>query len=71
VSGANIASPGVGTATDPDAAAAAAAGATAARPADPIGPSPPVSPAERPEVQAGAAFVGAFLVARILKRVFD
>jgi hypothetical protein len=26
---------------------------------------------QRPEVQAGAAFVGAFLLARILKRLFD
>jgi len=32
---------------------------------------PPASPAQRPEVLAGAAFVGAFLVARILKRIFD
>jgi hypothetical protein len=29
------------------------------------------SPMQRPEVLAGAAFVGAFLVARILKRIFD
>jgi hypothetical protein len=26
---------------------------------------------ERPEVLAGAAFAGAFIVARILKRIFD
>jgi hypothetical protein len=35
---------------------------------------PPGSPpalTERPEVMAGAAFAGAFLVARILKRIFD
>jgi peptidoglycan hydrolase CwlO-like protein len=35
-------------------------------------PTPPAeSPMQRPEVLAGAAFVGAFLVARILKRIFD
>jgi hypothetical protein len=35
-------------------------------------PIPPAaSPTQRPEVLAGAAFVGAFLVARILKRIFD
>ena len=35
---------------------------------------PPGSPeplTERPEVLAGAAFAGAFVVARILKRIFD
>ena len=35
-------------------------------------PTPPAeSLTQRPEVLAGAAFVGAFLVARILKRIFD
>jgi hypothetical protein len=32
---------------------------------------PAASPAQRPEVVAGAAFAGSFLVARILKRIFD
>ncbi len=32
---------------------------------------PPAGPAQRPEVLIGGAFVGAFLAARILKRIFD
>jgi dTMP kinase len=32
---------------------------------------PPSGPAQRPEVLIGGAFVGAFLAARILKRIFD
>jgi hypothetical protein len=35
----------------------------------PPGGSPGI--AERPEVLAGAAFAGAFVAARILKRIFD
>jgi hypothetical protein len=31
----------------------------------------PTSPAQRPEVLVGATFAGAFLAARILKRIFD
>jgi hypothetical protein len=35
-------------------------------------PPPAETPlGERPEVLAGAAFAGAFVVARILKRIFD
>ena len=46
----------------------AASGATAmpGGPSDAAGASP--SPADRPEVQVGAAFAGGFLVALILKR---
>ena len=63
-------SPGLGSDTDPAAAAAAAAGAyrpgvpASAEPAEP-------GPLERPEVVAGIAFAGAFLIARILKRLVD
>ena len=43
---------------------------TAAPPyAAPTGDTPPASPAERPEVQAGAAFAGGILLALILKRL--
>jgi translation initiation factor IF-2 len=68
VSGATVGSPGVGSATDPNAAAAAASGATAGGfpGADKLPPA-----AQRPEVLVGAAFVGSFLVARVLKRIFD
>jgi hypothetical protein len=68
VSGANVASPGVGSTSDPNAAAAAARGATAGAYEAPGGPG---SASDRPEVVIGAAFVGSFLVARILKRIFD
>ena len=62
-------SPGLGSDTDPAAAAAAASsGDTAAVRAGAEGEP---STLERPEVQAGIAFVGAFLIARILKRIFD
>jgi hypothetical protein len=54
----------------------AAADATAAAAAAPrVTPPPvidePVGPAQRPEVLIGATFAGAFLAARILKRIFD
>jgi hypothetical protein len=71
LSGAHVTQPGLGSDTDPAAAAAAAAGA----------PPPPAAgherlagaqgALERPEVRAGLAFAGAFLAARILKRIFD
>jgi hypothetical protein len=71
VSGANVASPGLGTATDPK-AAAQAAGPAPSRSAAAAAPAPhEQSLAERPEVLAGAAFAGAFVVARILKSIFD
>jgi pantothenate synthetase len=37
----------------------------------PSSTAPAESLSQRPEVLAGAAFVGAFIVARILKRIFD
>ena len=60
--------PGLGIGTDPAAAAAAQAGEQrepAALPAAEEGPL------DRPEVVAGIAFAGAFLVARIFKRLVD
>jgi hypothetical protein len=68
VSGARVASPGAGTATDPDAHAAAADGT--ASPPFPGADKLPEA-AQRPEVMIGAAFAGSFVVARILKRIFD
>jgi hypothetical protein len=65
VSGAKVASPGAGSATEPDAHAAAAGGT-----AFPGSERVPDA-AQRPEVLVGATFVGSFLVARILKRIFD
>jgi hypothetical protein len=67
VSGAGVASPGVGTHTEPDAAAAAAKDTTAGFP----GADRLPTAAQRPEVLVGAAFGGAFILARILKRIFD
>jgi len=68
VSGATVASPGIGSATEPDAAAAATEGASAG--GFPGADKVPAA-AQRTEVLVGAAFVGSFLVARILKRIFD
>ena len=68
VSGATVASPGVGTRTEPDAAASAASGAAAGG-IPGVEKLPPA--AQRPEVLVGAAFAGSFLIARILKRIFD
>jgi hypothetical protein len=58
VSGARVASPGAGSAAD---------GTAAQFP----GADKLPSAAQRTEVLVGAAFVGSFLVARILKRIFD
>jgi hypothetical protein len=58
-------SPGVGTTTEPDAQAAAAGG-----PAFPGADRLPEA-AQRTEVLVGAAFVGSFVLARVLKRIFD
>jgi membrane protein involved in colicin uptake len=66
VSGAGVASPGVGATADPNAQAAARGPGSSTFVAD---DSPPA--AQRPEVLIGAAFVGSFVVARILKRIFD
>ena len=69
VSGANVMSPGLGSDTDP-AVAASAAGGDAYRPPVAKEPGEP-GPFDRPEVLAGAVFVGAFLAARIFKRLVD
>ena len=69
VSGAAVSSPGGGS--DPKAAAAAGAGSHA-RPAP--GPPPPGGRGEgteKPELYVAAAFAGAFLFARILKRIAE
>ena len=66
VSGAAVASPGLGSGTDPKAVAAAASGPYA---------GPPRAAAsedvEKPELYVAAAFAGAFLFARILKRIAE
>ncbi|HET8758949.1 MAG TPA: hypothetical protein VFM58_23235 [Solirubrobacteraceae bacterium] len=66
VSGAGVASPGVGATSDPDAQAAARGPGSSTYVSDDAPPA-----AQRPEVLIGAAFVGSFVVARILKRIFD
>jgi len=72
VSGANVASPGLGSNTDPSAAAAASRGSTTARPAAvAAGGAAPATGSDRPEVLVGAAFAGAFVLARVLKRLVD
>jgi hypothetical protein len=71
LSGAHVTSPGLGSHTDPAAAASAASGAFAAGPAGSDRVAAAHVALERPEVQAGLAFAGAFVVARILKRIFD
>jgi hypothetical protein len=69
VSGANVMSPGLGSETDP-AVAASAAGPAAYR--APVEKAPgEEGPLDRPEVLAGVVFAGAFLVARIFKRLVD
>jgi hypothetical protein len=68
MSGARVASPGVGSTSEPDAAASAADG-TAAPPFPGADRLP--AAAQRPEVMVGAAFAGSFILARILKRIFD
>lgn len=67
LSGASVMSPGLGSNTDPSSVASASGGAY--RP--PVGEPPEPSPLERPEVMAGIVFGGAFLLARILKRLVD
>jgi colicin import membrane protein len=72
VTGASIAGPGIGTTTEPRTAAAAGAGSRAtpaslgAEGEEPSGPA-----ADRPELLVGGAFVGAFLVGRLIKRIVD
>jgi len=65
LSGAHVTSPGLGSETDP-AAAASAASYRAPEPA-----AAEAGPLDRPEVVAGIAFAGAFVLARVLKRIFD
>ena len=70
MSGAAVTAPGVGSETAPKSAAAAAAGSRAQPQAG--GPAPPtVEGPEKPELYVGAAFVGAFLFARILKKIAE
>ncbi len=69
LSGAHVTSPGLGSHTDPAVAAAAASGPAPADGHDRVAAAQ--GALERPEVQAGLAFVGALLAARILKRIFD
>jgi uncharacterized protein YlxW (UPF0749 family) len=66
VSGAGVASPGVGATSDPNAQAAARGPGSSTV----VGDDAPAA-TERPEVLIGATFVGSFVVARILKRIFD
>jgi hypothetical protein len=62
-----VTAPGLGSSTDPGAAAAAQ------QPYPAASELPPgqESPLDRPEVRIGLAFGGAFIAARILKRIFD
>jgi membrane protein involved in colicin uptake len=69
LSGAHVTSPGVGSGTDPAVAASAAAYRPPATADEPSAEQP--GPLERPEVLAGIAFAGAFIAARVLKRIFD
>ena len=70
VGGASISSPGIGSTTDPAAAAAAARDA-GARSDGEAGGLDSMLEGQRPEILAGAAFAGAFVLARILKRILD
>ena len=69
MSGAAVSSPGVGIGSDPKAAAAAGAGARA-RP-EPAPAAPAAEGPEKPELYLAAAFAGAFVFARILKRIAE
>ena len=68
LSGANVMAPGLGIRHRPG-SRRGRGGRRYAPPAAAAGREP--SPLERPEVAAGVAFAGAFLVARILKRLVD
>jgi hypothetical protein len=69
VSGASVSSPGIGASTPPH--AAAAANAPWPQPGAAAGGSAETPLTERPEVLIGAAFVGSFIFARVLKRLVD
>ena len=73
LSGAHVTQPGLGSDTDPAAAAAAARSQYEAAELQHENErlAAAHSALERPEVRAGLAFAGAFLAARILKRIFD
>jgi hypothetical protein len=66
LSGAGVASPGVGATSEPNAQAAARGPGSAT-----IADEPSPAATQRPEVLIGGAFVGSFVLARILKRIFD
>ena len=70
MSGAAVSSPGVGIGSDPKAAAAAGAGARAELAHAPRSGAAVEGP-EKPELYLAAAFGGAFLFARILKRIAE
>ena len=69
MSGASVTSPGLGSGSDPKAAAAAGAGARAAPATAGSRSAEPVDGPDKPELQVAAAFAGAFLFARILKKI--
>ena len=69
VSGAAVSSPGLGP--DPKAAAAAGAGSHARPAPDGAWPGARAEGPEKPELYLAAAFAGAFLFARILKRIAE
>jgi len=62
VSGASVTSPGLGSGTDPKAAASANA---------PRLPGAAPDPDEKPELYVAAAFAGGFLFAKMLKRIAE
>lgn len=69
LSGASITSPGVGTTTEPRAAAVASRPAVGV--SSTTGPAPSGTAEEHPEYLVAAAFAGAFLLARLLRRILD
>jgi hypothetical protein len=69
VSGASVTAPGVGSTTEPRTVAEATSGSRAAVAAN--GGDAASTTDERPELLVGGAFVGAFLVGRLLKRILD
>ena len=71
MSGAAVSSPGVGIGSDPKAAAAAGAGARAGPRSGRAGAAEAVEGPEKPELYVAAAFAGAFVFARILKRIAE
>jgi len=70
VTGASVTAPGMGITTEPRAVAEASAGSRAAAVAA-DGGGAASSADERPELLVGGAFVAAFMVGRLLKRILD